>query len=88
VSTTPGPLSPMPYQQLPPPPAVPRFPHQTPVAARRGTPFVAGVVAIVVFLLTYFVVLEVLQLAGFSGGVLPLVAAVIMAVVALGTRLR
>jgi hypothetical protein len=46
------------------------------------------VVAIVVFLLTYVVVLVVLQLAGFSGGVLPLVAAVIMAVVALGTRLR
>jgi hypothetical protein len=78
----------MPYQQLPPPPAVPRFPHQTAAAARRGTPFVAGVVAIVVFLLTYFVVREVPQLAGFSGGVLPLVAAVIMAVVALGTRLR
>ena len=88
MSTTPGPLSPMPYQQLPPPPAVPRFPHQTPAAARRGNPIVAGVVAIVVFLLTYFVVLEVPQLAGFSGCVLPLVAAVIMAVVALVTRLR
>ncbi len=87
MSTTPGPLSPMPYQQLPPPPAVPRFPHQTP-AARRSPPFVVGAVAIVIFLLTYFVVREVLQLAGFSGGVLPLVAAVIMAVVALVTRLR
>ena len=88
MSTTPGPLSPMPYQQLPPPPAVPRFPRQTPAAARRGTLFVAGVVAIVVFLLTYFVVLEVPQLAGFSGGFLPLVAAAIIAVIALVTWLR
>ena len=63
-------------------------PHQGASGPPRGNPLVAGVLAILAFVFTWAAVGVVLSLLGFSGWLVPLVPAVIVAVVVLVSRLR
>ena len=54
----------------------------------RGNPLVAGVLAILAFVFTWAAVGVVLSLLGFSGWLVPLVPAMIVAGVVLVSRLR
>ena len=54
----------------------------------RGNPVVAGVLAILAFVFTWAAVGVALSLLGFSGWLLPLVPAAIVAVVVLLSRVR
>ena len=62
--------------------------HQGASRLPRGNPVVAGVLATLAFVFTWTAVGVALSLLGFSGWLLPLVPAAIVAVVVLVSRLR
>ena len=62
--------------------------HQGASRLPRGNPVVAGVLATLAFVFTWAAVGVALSLLGFSGWLLPLVPAAIVAVVVLVSRLR
>ena len=63
-------------------------PHQGASGPPRGNPVVAGVLALLAFVFTWAAVGVALSLLGFSGWRVPLVPAVLVAVVVLVSRRR